>query len=201
MAECGTWHLSMTDEIQGAFNYGFCLLPTGEAGQTTSIIGGENIGICAGCADEAECVAFIEWLCSRENETAWALGAGKLPTRRARTRAAIQGPRRCITLIRSICIARPESSTGRPPRRGSRQRICGRRSRHAVPFARGGGESHYASHQGHSTGPCLRASVRRRGLCPAWREVRRQDRLRCRARLWRRPPVARRHVDVLLPPD
>ena len=45
------------------------------------MIGGENIGVCAGCADEAECVAFIEWLCSRENVAAWSLGAGKLPPR------------------------------------------------------------------------------------------------------------------------
>ncbi len=82
MAECGTWHLSMTEDIQGAFDYDFCLLPTGAVGETTSVVGGENIGICAGCADEAACVAFIEWLCSRENVTAWSLGAGKLPPRR-----------------------------------------------------------------------------------------------------------------------
>ena len=81
MAECGTWHLSQTDEIADGFRYDFCLLPTGEDGSTTSIIGGENIGICAGCVDEVECVAFIKWLCSRENVTAWALGAGKLPPR------------------------------------------------------------------------------------------------------------------------
>lgn len=81
MVECGTWHLSMTDEMQGAFNYDFCLLPTGADGKTASVIGGENIGVCAGCADEAECVAFIEWLCSRENVAAWSLGAGKLSPR------------------------------------------------------------------------------------------------------------------------
>ena len=81
MVECGTWHLSMTDQIQGAFDYGFCLLPTGAEGETTSVIGGENIGICAGCVDEQECVAFIEWLCSKENVAAWSLGAGKLPPR------------------------------------------------------------------------------------------------------------------------
>ena len=81
MVECGTWHLSMTDEIQGKFNYDFCLLPTGADGETASVVGGENIGVCAGCVDEAECVAFIEWLCSSENVTAWSLGAGKLPPR------------------------------------------------------------------------------------------------------------------------
>ena len=81
MVECGTWHLSMTDEIQGRFDYDFCLLPTGAEGETASVVGGENIGICAGCADEAACVAFIEWLCSAENVSAWSLGAGKLPPR------------------------------------------------------------------------------------------------------------------------
>ena len=81
MVECGTWHLSMTDEIEGKFDYDFCLLPTGAEGETTSVIGGENIGICAGCVDEEACVAFIEWLCSKDNVTAWSLDAGKLPPR------------------------------------------------------------------------------------------------------------------------
>lgn len=81
MAECGTWHLSMTGDIGGAFEYDFCLLPTGNAGVSTSTIGGENIGLCAGCADEAGCLDFLEWLCSAENEAAWAVGAGKNPPR------------------------------------------------------------------------------------------------------------------------
>ena len=81
MVECGTWHLSMTDQIDGAFNYDFCLLPTGGPGASTSVIGGENYGICAGCADVEGCVAFLEWLCSAENQAAWAVGAGKIPTR------------------------------------------------------------------------------------------------------------------------
>ena len=81
MVECGTWHLSMTDEIRGAFSYDFCLLPTGNEGESVSIIGGENIGLCAGCTDREGCLAFLEWLCSRENVGIWAVGAGKIPPR------------------------------------------------------------------------------------------------------------------------
>lgn len=39
MAEVGTWHLAQTDAIDG-FNYGFCLLPTGDEGTSSSTIGG-----------------------------------------------------------------------------------------------------------------------------------------------------------------
>lgn len=81
MAECGTWHLAMTDSINGAFNYDFCLLPTGEEGTSTSTIGGENFGLCTGVQAKEACVAFLEWLCSKENEAAWAVGAGKIPVR------------------------------------------------------------------------------------------------------------------------
>ena len=31
-AECGTWHLAQTDAINGAFEYDFTLLPTGDEG-------------------------------------------------------------------------------------------------------------------------------------------------------------------------
>ena len=81
MVECGTWHLSMTGDIGDRFNYDFCLLPTGADGESSSTIGGENFGLCAGCADEAGCLAFLEWLCDAENETAWSVGAGKIPPR------------------------------------------------------------------------------------------------------------------------
>ena len=93
MVECGTWHLSMTGDIGGAFHYDFCLLPTGapgatgatgatgESGASCSVIGGENFGLCAGCADPEGCLDFLKWLCSAENEAAWAVGAGKIPSR------------------------------------------------------------------------------------------------------------------------
>lgn len=36
-AECGTWHLAQTDAINGAFEYDFTLLPTGDEGTSTSM--------------------------------------------------------------------------------------------------------------------------------------------------------------------
>ena len=80
-AEVGTWHLAMTDAIGGAFEYGFCLLPTGDEGTSTSTIGGENFGECSGAADVDACVEFLKWMCSKEKEAEWAVVAGKIPTR------------------------------------------------------------------------------------------------------------------------
>ncbi len=80
-AEVGTWHLAMTDAIGGAFEYGFCLLPTGDEGTSTSTIGGENFGVCSGAADVDACVEFLKWMCSKEKEAEWAVVAGKIPTR------------------------------------------------------------------------------------------------------------------------
>ena len=82
MAEIGTWHLAMTNEITEGFNYDFCLLPTGDEGTSTSTIGGENFGVCSGAVDVDACVAFLEWLCSQEKEGEWAVVAGKIPTRK-----------------------------------------------------------------------------------------------------------------------
>lgn len=82
MAELGTWHIPMAeDSIGDSFNYQFCLLPTGDEGTSTSTIGGENFGICTGADNKEACVAFLEWLCSKEKEEQWAVTAGKLPTR------------------------------------------------------------------------------------------------------------------------
>lgn len=80
MAEVGTWHLAQTDAIDG-FNYGFCLLPTGDEGTSSSTIGGENFGICSGAENKEACVEFLKWLCSKEKEGEWGVTAGKIPTR------------------------------------------------------------------------------------------------------------------------
>lgn len=80
MAEVGTWHLAQTDAISG-FNYGFCLLPTGDEGTSSSTIGGENFGICAGAENKEACVEFLKWMCSKENSGKWGVVAGKIPTR------------------------------------------------------------------------------------------------------------------------
>lgn len=81
MCEVGTWHLAMTGDINGAFEYDFCLLPTGSTGTSTSTIGGENFGICTGADNKEACVDFLKWLCSKEKEGEWAVTAGKIPTR------------------------------------------------------------------------------------------------------------------------
>ena len=80
MAEVGTWHLAQTDAIDG-FNYGFCLLPTGDEGTSSSTIGGENFGVCAGAENKEACVEFLKWMCSKENSGKWGVVAGKIPTR------------------------------------------------------------------------------------------------------------------------
>ena len=54
-AECGTWHLAQTDAINGAFEYDFTLLPTGDEGTSTSTIGGENFGVCKGSENKEAC--------------------------------------------------------------------------------------------------------------------------------------------------
>lgn len=80
MAEVGTWHLAQTDSIDG-FNYGFCLLPTGDEGTSSSTIGGENFGVCTGAENKEACVEFLKWMCSKENAGKWGVVAGKIPTR------------------------------------------------------------------------------------------------------------------------
>lgn len=85
MGEVGTWHLAQTDTIGDAFNYEFCLLPTGDEGTSTSTIGGENFGVCSGAENVDGCVDFLKWLCSKEKEGEWAVTAGKIPTRQDST--------------------------------------------------------------------------------------------------------------------
>lgn len=85
MGEVGTWHLAQTDTIGDAFNYEFCLLPTGDEGTSTSTIGGENFGVCSGAENIDGCVDFLKWLCSKDKEGEWAVTAGKIPTRQDST--------------------------------------------------------------------------------------------------------------------
>ena len=81
MAECGTWHLAMTEGINDSFEYQFTILPTGAEGTSTSTIGGENFGVCRGAANVDACVDFLTWMCSKENAARWAENAGKIATR------------------------------------------------------------------------------------------------------------------------
>lgn len=81
--ECVNW--TQTDAINGAFEYDFTLLPTGDEGTSTSTIGGENFGVCKGSENKEACAKFLEWLCSQENEAKWAAVGGKIPTRQDAT--------------------------------------------------------------------------------------------------------------------
>jgi multiple sugar transport system substrate-binding protein len=79
--EAGTWQLFNLKETPVSFNYKFCLLPTGDDGTSTSTIGGENFGICAGCKDKAACTEFLEYFMSAEQNAKWASENGKMPVR------------------------------------------------------------------------------------------------------------------------
>ncbi len=82
MAEIGTWHLAtMANDVKGSFSYEICLLPTGDAGTSSSTIGGENFGICSGAKNVEDCVEFFKWFMGQEQEALWAVQAGKLPVR------------------------------------------------------------------------------------------------------------------------
>jgi len=81
MCEVGTWHLAMIKDSGVNFNYNFTLLPTGDAGTSSSTIGGENFGVCAGAKNKEGCVKFLEWMCSKEKAGEWGVVAGKIPTR------------------------------------------------------------------------------------------------------------------------
>jgi len=82
MLEAGTWQMStMAKDVNNAFKYQICLLPTGDEGTSSSTIGGENFGICKGCKDKADCTDFLKWFMSANEEAKWAVTAGKIPVR------------------------------------------------------------------------------------------------------------------------
>lgn len=84
--EFGTWQLpSIAKDVNGKFNYKVCLLPTGDKGSSTSVIGGENFGVCKGSKYKDICVDFLKFFCSKEEEGTWCAKAGKLPTRKDAT--------------------------------------------------------------------------------------------------------------------
>lgn len=83
ICEIGSWHLANIDkEIGDTFDYQVVPLPTGDVGTSTSTLGGEIIGVCAGTQHKAEAVTFVEYMCSAQAQEDWVAVAGKLPTRR-----------------------------------------------------------------------------------------------------------------------
>lgn len=80
MLESGTWHVSMLDaDVDGKFEYEYTLMPKGE--KYSSVIGGENFGVCVGSAATEACVEFIKYMQSAENNADWCEMSGKIPVR------------------------------------------------------------------------------------------------------------------------
>lgn len=80
MFEAGTWHIPFFDEdIGDSFNYKVTLLPKDK--EYSSVIGGENFGVCAGTEHMDACIHFMKWLQSKETIGSWCSSAGKLPPR------------------------------------------------------------------------------------------------------------------------
>lgn len=80
MLESGTWQVATIDgDVKGAFNYKYALLPKGE--EYATVIGGENFGVCAGSEAKEECVEFLKYMQSAQNNAEWCEIAGKLAVR------------------------------------------------------------------------------------------------------------------------
>lgn len=81
MMESGTWHIGQFDmgDVTLDFNYKYALLPKDK--EYASVIGGENFGVCTGTEYKEECVDFLEYMMTAENNADWCEIAGKLPTR------------------------------------------------------------------------------------------------------------------------
>ena len=82
MLESGTWQISQIDSGDvklSTENYKFALLPKNK--KNASVIGGENFGICTGTQYKEECVDFLEYMMTAENNADWCEIAGKLAVR------------------------------------------------------------------------------------------------------------------------
>lgn len=81
MLESGTWQISQFDsgDVELNCNYKYALLPKGK--ENASVIGGENFGVCAGSEAKEECVDFLKYMMTAQNNADWCEMAGKLPVR------------------------------------------------------------------------------------------------------------------------
>lgn len=81
MVESGTWQLADIDEkIAGTFEYQYALLPKDK--EYASTIGGENFGVCTGSEHREECIEFLKYLMSAQNNADFTAAAAKLPVRK-----------------------------------------------------------------------------------------------------------------------
>ncbi len=81
MLESGTWQIAQFDsgDVKLDCNYQYAMLPKGK--QNASVIGGENFGVCTGTEAKEECVDFLKYMMTAENNADWCEIAGKLPVR------------------------------------------------------------------------------------------------------------------------
>ena len=81
MLESGTWQVAQMDSgnVKVDCNYKYAVLPKGK--KNASVIGGENFGVCAGTDVKEECVDFLKYMMTAENNADWCEIAGKLPVR------------------------------------------------------------------------------------------------------------------------
>lgn len=81
MLESGTWQIAQFDsgDVTLDFNYQYTMLPKDKEHATT--IGGENVGICSGTDAKEECIEFLKYMMTAQNNADWCEIAGKLPVR------------------------------------------------------------------------------------------------------------------------
>lgn len=83
MVEIGTWYIANMDGMDKdkvTFEYQFVAMPRNGENQAT-VLGGENFGVCKGSEYTRECVDFLKYAMSAENNAEWCSLAGKLPVR------------------------------------------------------------------------------------------------------------------------
>ncbi|MDD3277720.1 MAG: ABC transporter substrate-binding protein [Lachnospiraceae bacterium] len=81
MVESGTWQIAQFDsgDVELNCKYKYALLPKDK--ENASVIGGENFGVCAGTEAKDECVDFLKYMMTAQNNADWCETAGKLPVR------------------------------------------------------------------------------------------------------------------------
>lgn len=81
MLESGTWQIAQFDsgDVDLSCNYKYALLPKDE--EYATVIGGENFGVCTGTEAKEECVEFLKYMMTAQNNADWCETAGKLPVR------------------------------------------------------------------------------------------------------------------------
>lgn len=84
MVESGPWQIGQLDnEYKDAvtWNYQYTAIPANDNGAQATVIGGENFGVCAGTEYKEECVEFLKWMNSKENNANFCEKTGMMPVR------------------------------------------------------------------------------------------------------------------------